>query len=57
MIKLDELIRSIKEARNSPVDLEDLTDDELRQLQTEFERLRRESANRGDDEARAERAP
>lgn len=39
-LKLDELIRGIKGPRNSLVDLEDLTDEELEQLQQEFQRLR-----------------
>jgi low affinity Fe/Cu permease len=40
-LKLDELIRSIKEARNQLVDLEDLSDAELEALQAEFERIRK----------------
>ena len=39
-LKLDELIRSIKEARNQLVDLEDLSDDELKTLQKQFRELR-----------------
>jgi low affinity Fe/Cu permease len=39
-LKLDELIRSLDNARNSMVDLEDLSDDELARLQKEFVRLR-----------------
>jgi len=39
-LKLDELIRSIKSARNEMVGLEDLSDAELDQLQREFVRLR-----------------
>jgi low affinity Fe/Cu permease len=39
-LKLDELIHSIKAARNSLIDLEDLSDDELRTLQQEFQELR-----------------
>ncbi len=38
-IKLDELIRSIKEARNNFVAAEDLSDEELERLQIEFEKL------------------
>jgi low affinity Fe/Cu permease len=38
-LKLDELIRSIKNARNSMVDLEDLSDDELETLQKQFKRI------------------
>lgn len=39
-LKLDELIRSIKEARNQLVDLEDFSDDELKALQKQFKELR-----------------
>jgi low affinity Fe/Cu permease len=40
-LKLDELIRSIKGARNRLVDLEDMSDKELDKLQRDFERLRK----------------
>ncbi len=39
-LKLDELLRSIGNARNSMVDLEDLSDQELDQFQKEFKNLR-----------------
>jgi low affinity Fe/Cu permease len=39
-LKLDELLRGVKGARTGMVDLEDLTDEELKQLQEEFKRLR-----------------
>lgn len=39
-LKLDELIRSVQGARNSLVDLENLSDEELDRLQKEFERFR-----------------
>jgi low affinity Fe/Cu permease len=42
-LKLDELIRALKGARNKLVDLEDLSDEELKKLQGEFERLQRQS--------------
>jgi low affinity Fe/Cu permease len=38
-LKLDELIRSIKTARNSMVNLEELSDDELERLQKQFKRI------------------
>ncbi len=38
-LKLDELIRSIKSARNSMVKLEELSDDELERLQKQFKRI------------------
>jgi|ERR1051325_2929971 low affinity Fe/Cu permease len=40
-LKLDELIRAVDAARNELVDMEDLSDDELRRLQTQFEELRK----------------
>jgi low affinity Fe/Cu permease len=39
-LKLDELIRALGGARNKLVDLEKLSDDELKNLETEFEKLR-----------------
>ncbi|MGH9428228.1 MAG: low affinity iron permease family protein [Terriglobia bacterium] len=44
-LKLDELIRSVKGARNNLVDLEDLSDKELARLQQEFQRLREGSSD------------
>jgi low affinity Fe/Cu permease len=41
-LKLDELIRASKHARNRLIALEELTDDELDELQVEFDRLARE---------------
>jgi low affinity Fe/Cu permease len=40
-LKLDELIRSTKAARNQLIDLEDCTEQELDELQREFERVRK----------------
>ncbi len=54
-LKLDELLRAVRDARNSMLDLENLTDDELDRLQAEFSALRehaQEEAKRralGDD--------
>jgi low affinity Fe/Cu permease len=45
-LKLDELIRSAKGARNHLVCLEDLTDDQLAELEKEFAKLRDRSAAR-----------
>src|ERR1041385_2417001 len=39
-LKLDELIRAIKDARNELVDLEDLSDEELQKLEAQFRRMR-----------------
>jgi low affinity Fe/Cu permease len=44
-LKLDELIRSVKQARNGLIDLEELSDEELIQLQEEFHRLRARAAS------------
>ena len=40
-LKLDELIRAVGPARNKLVDLEKLSDDELKSLEQEFERVRK----------------
>jgi low affinity Fe/Cu permease len=40
-LKLDELIRAIEAARTELVDMEDLSDEELHRLQSQFESLRR----------------
>jgi low affinity Fe/Cu permease len=39
-LKLDELIRAVKDARNELVDLEDLSDEELKKLEEQFRRMR-----------------
>ena len=43
-LKLDELIRGVKGARTALVRLEELTDDELKELEASFEALRRKTA-------------
>src|SRR5215471_14549140 len=45
-LKLDELIRAIEGARNQLVDLENLSDEELKRLEDQFRRLRKQSENR-----------
>jgi low affinity Fe/Cu permease len=42
-LKLDELIRALSGARNKLVDLEKLSDDELKSLENEFEKLRKKA--------------
>src|SRR5215216_710373 len=42
-LKLDELIRALKGARNRLVDLEKLSDEELKKLEEEFQRLHEQS--------------
>jgi len=49
-LKLDELLRGVEGARTGLVDLEDLSDDELKKLQEQFQRLRQKQANLVDDE-------
>jgi low affinity Fe/Cu permease len=44
-LKLDELIRAVKGARNQLVDLENLSDEELKKLEEQFRRLRKRSEN------------
>ena len=51
-LKLDELIRALKGARNQLVDLEKLSDDELAKLEKEFERIQKR-ANRTEETAKA----
>src|SRR2546421_2815399 len=40
-LKLDELIRAIKDARNELVDIEDLSDEELHKLEEQFRNMRK----------------
>jgi len=42
-LKLDELIRSTKKARNALIDLENMTDEELSEIQKQFERIGRKA--------------
>jgi low affinity Fe/Cu permease len=44
-LKLDELIRAIKNARNELVDVEDLSDEELKKLEEQFRRMRKRAEN------------
>jgi low affinity Fe/Cu permease len=46
-LKLDELIRALKGARNQLVDLEDLSDEDLKKVEEQFRRLRRKAENDG----------
>ena len=46
-LKLDEIIRALKGARNQLVDLEDLSDEELKELEEQFRRLRTEAESNG----------
>jgi low affinity Fe/Cu permease len=46
-LKLDEIIRAIRGARNELVDLEELSDDDLKKLEEQFRRLRMKAENHG----------
>lgn len=50
-LKLDELIRALEGARNHLVDLEDLSDEELKKLEIQFQRMRKQAEN-GDSSSR-----
>jgi low affinity Fe/Cu permease len=46
-LKLDEIIRAIKGARNELVDLEELSDEDLKKLEEQFRRLRQTAEHDG----------
>ena len=46
-LKLDELIRALKGARNQLVDLENLSDDDLKKLEQQFQGLRKQAEHSG----------
>ena len=52
-LKLDELISSVHGARNRLVDLEDLSDEELAQLRSQFQKLRQRAIRNKEDDVRA----
>jgi low affinity Fe/Cu permease len=56
-LKLDELIRAIKGARNRLVDLEGLSDEELSTLERQFQRLRKTSGETDTHVAHVESQP
>lgn len=52
-LKLDELLKGVSGARTGLVDLEDLSDKELKKLETEFKKLREhEEQHRGSSKAK-----
>lgn len=53
-LKLDEIIRAIKGARNELVDLEELSDEDLKKLEEQFRRLRMKAENHGVDRRHVE---
>ncbi|HEY6154926.1 MAG TPA: low affinity iron permease family protein [Candidatus Udaeobacter sp.] len=46
-LKLDELIRAVKGARNQLVDLESMSDEDLKKLEDQFRRLRKQAEHSG----------
>lgn len=49
-LKLDELLRAVQGARTGMVNLEDLSDEELEELQQQFKQLQlRDSSSTGDE--------
>jgi len=46
-LKLDEIIRAIKGARNELVDLEELSDEDLKKLEAQFQRIRQKAEHDG----------
>jgi low affinity Fe/Cu permease len=46
-LKLDEVIRALKKARNELVDLEDLSDEELTKIEEQFKELRHKAERDG----------
>jgi low affinity Fe/Cu permease len=55
-LKLDEMIRALKGARNQLVDLEDLSDEELKNLEEQFQRLRKKAEHDGTQSRKAQSA-
>lgn len=52
-LKLDELIKGVKGARNTLVDLEEMSDEELTRLEHEFKQLRERYEAKGHHDRRA----
>ena len=58
-LKLDEIIRALKGARNELIDLEKLADEDLTSLEKQFERVRKDAKRNGNNpggKTRANRA-
>jgi low affinity Fe/Cu permease len=55
-LKLDEVIRALKGARNELVDLENLSDEDLTRLEKQFERVRKKAERDGNNPGRMSRA-
>jgi low affinity Fe/Cu permease len=55
-LKLDELLRAVKGARNELVDLEKLSDEDLKKLEKQFERVRQKAVRHGNQTQNVEPA-
>jgi low affinity Fe/Cu permease len=55
-LKLDEVLRALKGARNELIDLEKLTDEDLTSLERQFERVRKKAERDGNNPGRMNRA-
>jgi low affinity Fe/Cu permease len=55
-LKLDEMIRALKGARNQLLDLENLSDEDLKNLEEQFRRLRQKAEHDGTRSRKAESA-
>jgi low affinity Fe/Cu permease len=55
-LKLDEMIRALKGARNQLLDLENLSDEDLKSLEEQFQRLRKKAEQDGTRSHKAESA-
>src|SRR5438128_8595372 len=53
-LKLDELIRALNDARNELVDLENLSDEELKKLEEQFKSMRKRAEDDGSPSRHAE---
>jgi len=53
-LKLDELIRALKDARNELVDLENLSDKDLKKLEEQFKSMRKRAEDDGSPSRHAE---
>src|SRR6266513_1334397 len=51
-LKLDEIIRALNKARNELVDLEDLSDEDLKKLEEQFKELRQKAERDGTQPSR-----
>ena len=55
-LKLDEIIRALKGARNELIDLEKLADEDLTSLEKQFERVRKKAERNGNNPGGVSRA-